>query len=105
MWHWLVCHLDGPQDTLLLCAGADHDSTVLSAAVGLEGFFSETSGTEGINQPHNFSPCEYWGRYEGTSARHRGACSGLSTPCMSMQDIAVVVQEWGGQTLIAKEQR
>jgi hypothetical protein len=32
----LVCHPDEPQDTLLLCAGADHDSTVLSAAVVLE---------------------------------------------------------------------
>jgi hypothetical protein len=32
----LVCHPDESQDTLLLCAEADHDSTVLSAAVGLE---------------------------------------------------------------------
>jgi hypothetical protein len=33
----LVCHLDEPQDALLLCAKADHDSTALSAAVGLAG--------------------------------------------------------------------
>ena len=33
----LVCHLDEPQDALLLCARADHDSTALSAAVGLTG--------------------------------------------------------------------
>ena len=32
----LVCHLDELQDALLLCAGADHGSTALSAAVGLE---------------------------------------------------------------------
>jgi hypothetical protein len=37
-----VCHLDEPQDALLLCAGVDYDSTALSAAVGLETVFSET---------------------------------------------------------------
>ena len=35
---------------------------------------------------------EYRGWFEGAGAGRRGACSGLSTPCMSMQNLAVVVQ-------------
>src|SRR5215207_7212047 len=35
------------------------------------------------------NPGEYLGRSEGAAAGRRGACSGLSTPCMSMQNLAV----------------
>src|SRR5215218_5890464 len=35
---------------------------------------------------------EYRGWFEGAGAGRRGACSGLSTPCMSMQNLAVVVR-------------
>src|SRR5829696_3758202 len=36
-------------------------------------------------------PGEYRAWFWGRRAGRRGACSGLSTPCMSRQDLAVVV--------------